>query len=641
MRPPLQIPLLLLVAALALPAAAQVKSNVGGAAEAGSGQAGSSFNSGGVTPIGLSGGGQIAPLSLNGSLSPALAAPAVSLNQGLAPSALVRSVTPAASTSDKPAPKTAVAAATPPGPPNEGPTVAAPGSPPAGPPAKFIVELLKMGVPESLAMRLYSFLGDRHPGNQNAIYHGLAHSREVANLTAAIVASENLPAEKKILLILAAALHDVDPERAENTPARVSATLDHLDTDDEARALLLDFGSRYAFTAAQVKALIKATDFDMDPAKMKAIQVDFANSAAAAFPSEPDWAVSWGKKLAFADQISTYVGSAEDARRRVEGLALEKRLESQALGKGPGPSDAVMLSGSYKFLSFLKQNPLFALLPGEQSRNFDAVLKYFEARQTPEAWAPAKVPPPARAPPKSPDLEAARRYINGIMGGLRAPTERETDALLGEWLDENSIPRGSPRAVAVRQALAPGKAASDADATAKLHPKLRPHAALLLRISAERRVPVARIEAVMVKRGLLNYLGEIGPEYLENQVVQALENDEIDRAVANYPDNPQGDLMRGVANTMTAKGGKSVEEIARDGVFLYADFAGGRFMRGYASRDPDIQLHTMAFYVTRKEGRWHIAGYRQKANTRTSDATYIEALKSWLKSGGIPGSDLQ
>lgn len=640
MRPPLKTPLFLLLAALTLPAGAQVKVGAGVAAEAGSGQVGSSFNSGGVTPIGLSGTGQIAPLSLSGTLSPALAAPAVSLNQGLAPSALIRAAGPAASTSDKLSPKTAAAATPPAGPPNNGPAASAPGGPPGGPPAFFVASLLKLGVPETLAMRLSNFMAARHPGDQNAVYHGLGHSLEVANLAARVVAGQNLPAEKKILLIVSAALHDIDPERAPNTPARVSATLDHLDKDDEARGLLLDFGSRYNFTAAQVKALIMATDFAMDPAQMKLKQDDFAKAAVAAFPSEPDWALEWGKKLAFADQSSTYVGSVAEARKRVEGLALEIRAQLEAIGKGPGPSDAVMLAGSYKFLSVLKQNPLFALLPAEQRQNFDAVLNHFATRQTPEAWAPAAVPPPARAPPKAPDLDAARRYINGIMGGLRAPTERETDALLGEWLDENSIPRNSPRAVAVRQALAPGKAANEADVASKLNPKLRRHAALLIRIAAERKVTVPFVESVIAKRGLLRILDMVPDENLENQIGKALENEELDRAVAKYPDNAQGELLRGVANTMSAKGGKSVEEIARDGVFLYADFRGTQFLRGYASRDPDIQQHTIAFYVTRKEGAWHIGGYRQKGSG-TSDQSYIDALKLWLRSGGIPASDLK
>lgn len=642
MRPPLTLPLFLTLISLAGPAVAQIKTNAGAEASAGTaGSVGSSLNAGGVAPIGLSG-SQVSPLSLSGALSPALAAPAVSPQQGLAASALLPSARPAAAAAEKPSRTAAQAAAAPPStPPNEGPSAAAPAGPPGGPPVFFLFELAKLGVPEGLRTRLYDFLDRRHPGDQNKVYHGLGHSREVANLAARLVSGENLPAEKKILLILAAALHDVDPERADNTPARVSATLAHLDGNDEARGLLLDFGGAYGFTAAQVKALIMATDFDMDPAKMKEKQDAFARAAAAAFPAEPAWALTWGKRLAFADQTSSYVSSLAEARQRVEGLALEIRTQLQAIGKGPGPSDEMILAGTYKFLSSLRNDAaLFALLPAEQRENFDAVRAYFEARQTPEAWQAESAPMPARAPPVNPDAASARRFIAGIMGGLRAPTERETDSLLGDWLDENGIPKDSPRAAAVRRDLLPAKASADAAVAASLQPKLRRHAALLIRLAAENKVTVAHIEAVLAKRGLLAMLDSVPDSSLETQIEMALTNDELDRAVSKYPDNPQGDLMRAVAGTMATKGGKSVEEISRDGVFLYADFRGPDFLRGYASRDPDIQSHTIAFYVTRKDGKWRIDGYRQQRSSRVSDATYIDRLKVWLTKGGIPPSDL-
>ena len=129
MRPPRAIPLLLTFITLALPASAQIKANAGADASAGtSGQSGASLNSGGVAPIGLSGSGQLSPLSLSGSLAPALSAPAASLNQGLAPSALQAAARPAAAAEAKPAAQ--AASATPPKtPPSIGPT-AAPASPP-------------------------------------------------------------------------------------------------------------------------------------------------------------------------------------------------------------------------------------------------------------------------------------------------------------------------------------------------------------------------------------------------------------------------------------------------------------------------------------------------------------------------------
>jgi len=640
MRPFLTLPLILTLIAWALPAGAQIKTNAGADAAAGtSGTVGTSLDAGGVAPIGLRNGGALTPLSLSGALSPALAAPAVSLDQRLAPSALAQAPAPAAAAAEKPGAKAAQAAAAPPGTPPKNDPSAAPAGPPAGPPVYFLMEMGKLGVPQSLLARLYDFIGTRHPGDQNSIYHGLGHTREVANLTARILSGRDLPAEKKILLILAAALHDVDPERAENTPARVAATIAHLDKDDEARALLVDFGA-YGFTAAQVKALIMATDFSPDAAELKAKQQAFEKAAAEAFPGETDWAVTWGKNLAFADQASTYVGTPAEARKRVEGLALEIRAQLQSIGEAHGPSDGMILAGSFKFLSVLKQNPLFALLPPEERKNFDAVLSYFESRQTPEAWTAESAPAPARAPPADPDLAAARRYIKGIFGGVRAPTERETDSLLGDWLDEEGIPRDSQRAKDVRAALVPRKTQAETNLSYTLIAPLRPHAAMIMRLAAEHGVAPIHVESVIVNRGLHKHVGSLTAAQLEDQIVTALTNEEIESAARAYPDNAQGDLMRGVASAMVSKSGKSVEEVARDGVFLYADFNGSQFLRGYASRDPDVQLHTIAFYVTRKDGKWRIDGYRQKKSSRTSDATYIDALKAWLRKGGIPSSDL-
>lgn len=88
MRPPL----FLLVALLALPAGGQVKTNIGATAESGSGQIGSSLNSGGAAAV------------LSGTLSPSLAAPGISLSPALAPSALIVLPPAAASIPDKSAP---------------------------------------------------------------------------------------------------------------------------------------------------------------------------------------------------------------------------------------------------------------------------------------------------------------------------------------------------------------------------------------------------------------------------------------------------------------------------------------------------------------------------------------------------------
>ena len=92
----------------------------------------------------------------------------------------------------------------------------------------------------------------------------------------------------------------------------------------------------------------------MDPTKMQAKQDAFAKAAAEAFPDEPAWALTWGKRLAFADQASTYVGPLADARKRVEGLAVEIRAQLEAIGKGPGPTNEMILAGSFEASTDLK-----------------------------------------------------------------------------------------------------------------------------------------------------------------------------------------------------------------------------------------------------------------------------------------------
>lgn len=247
----------------------------------------------------------------------------------------------------------------------------------ATPAPAFRETLRRLGIPEDVTGRLEAFLAARHPGDQDAVYHGLAHSLEVPSLTARVLEGEtSLEPGQKVLLILSAALHDVDPARAPGTPARVAATLEHLDADPRARRLIDEFGSRFGFTRRQVKALIMATDFSPDPAERKVQQAAFEAEAAAAFPGEP-WALEWGRRLAYFDQIATYVESHEKARVRVEGLAREMRAALQAAGRGPGPTDEQVLTGSRAFLDGLRRSPFFGLLPASERDRFEEVRASF------------------------------------------------------------------------------------------------------------------------------------------------------------------------------------------------------------------------------------------------------------------------
>ncbi len=236
----------------------------------------------------------------------------------------------------------------------------------------FLKELEALGTPRPLAESLRAFLADRHPGDQKRIYHGLEHTCEVAALTARMLRSwPRVPRSRKVLLIIAAALHDVDPARRPGTPARVEATLEHLEDDREARALLWAFGEHFDFTPAQVCALILATDYSPFPEEMKAKRAQFERASQGVFGDDP-WIPEWGRRLAYWDQISTYLETVPKARSRVAGLARELRADSR---KPLGMSDI-----SRRFLSGLRRDPLFDFLPAADRRRFDAALASFDGR---------------------------------------------------------------------------------------------------------------------------------------------------------------------------------------------------------------------------------------------------------------------
>ncbi|MEK7233206.1 MAG: hypothetical protein AAB268_05285 [Elusimicrobiota bacterium] len=263
-----------------------------------------------------------------------------------------------------------------------------------------------------------------------------------------------------------------------------------------------------------------------------------------------------------------------------------------------------------------------------------------QPQEKPGEYSKDTAPIATRASPVDIDLASFQQYIDEIFGGFRTPTEREVDSLIDDWLEGKGIAQDSRRAAAMRKALDPGKAARAEEGVAfELNAALRPHGALLGRIAAEHRVTLPYVESVIIDHGMLKYFGNVPAASLEKQIVKALTNAELDRSVASYPDNAQGALMRAVRVAMGAKSGNSVEEIARAGAFLYADFSGGAFVRGHVGRDPDVQGHTIVFYITRKDGKWLVSGYRQNVKNRAPDLTYINGLKTWLRDGGISSSD--
>ncbi|MBI3289387.1 MAG: hypothetical protein HYZ74_07710 [Elusimicrobia bacterium] len=310
---------------------------------------------------------------------------------------------------------------------------------------QFQKTLVKLGVPTDLAQRLGAFIAARHPGESDKVYHGLAHSEEVADLASWIVEDLSIPVERKILIILSAALHDIDPERPLYVGARVSATVAYLSANPEAHALVAAFTSRYGFTAAQVDTLILATDFSIKPDEMAAKQKTFTEAAAGNFGSDEAWALDWGRKLAFIDQTATYIDSPGKAVARIANLSFEFRTQNKA----SVPTEAQLLSGSYGFLSNLRSKPLYAMLPRPAQERFQANLDYFKEKQTPAAWAAVSVSAPAV------DIEGARRYVARALGANK-PAPGQIQAILTDWFRENTIDPSSAQAQAVIAVLLSG-----------------------------------------------------------------------------------------------------------------------------------------------------------------------------------------
>ena len=247
--------------------------------------------------------------------------------------------------------------------------------------------------------------------------------------------------------------------------------------------------------------------------------------------------------------------------------------------------------------------------------------------EAPAAASPQGVSGAAEAEPQDPrarralaDARSAAEYIRGVMGA-RAPTESEREALLVDFLDSRDIPARSDRARELRRALGV-KEKSRAEKLAEANG-----------------VTVEQVLSAARARGVDD--AAVGESEWAAQVNHELLKRAMDRAVAPYPRTPQGEFMRTLASVMTAKSGKSIEEVTRAGAFVYADFQGsGPPLRVSAGRDPDPTRPSMVFYVTRREGRWDIAGYRQNRRHGASDGELISRLKKWLVAGGIPASDL-
>jgi hypothetical protein len=242
--------------------------------------------------------------------------------------------------------------------------------------ATVTAELRKLGVPAKLCAKLHTFLKKRHPGNQERIYHSLAHTNEVAALTGKMLHSwPRVPPERKVLLILSAALHDLDPKRRPGTPARVDATLLYLHEDKEAQLLVAEFCDRFHFTPGQVSALIMSTDYSARAEEMADKIEAFKKANRYAFGDDP-WVDAWGHRLAYWDKIATYLhNTPEESRRRVAGLGRELR---KAGAKRPKIG---LQEVSRRFLTALRDDELFTYLNAKDRAGFVKLLGRFGPRK--------------------------------------------------------------------------------------------------------------------------------------------------------------------------------------------------------------------------------------------------------------------
>lgn len=461
--------------------------------------------------------------------------------------------------------------------------------------------LQKAGVPAQTALAI----------NAEASEDGTAAARrrDAATLMAKVAENSKISPRQRILLIAAAA----------RTEGAALSALQQL----------------HGFTQDQTAALSK---FASDPAGAQA-------AAEAAFEgAELEWALLWGPRLAFVEKIAPFTGSAEAAELHLKAVASESGRDVEVLRREAADSLAVLMGADE-----------VNLLPMQEAGNLTLTAWHF--KEVKESGKPA---PKQRGGAKldagvvdkagkeagkldrgvdaeaQADLDAARRYVRGIMG-KRVPTEREADSLLLDFMEMKGIEAGSGRARALRAGFLPSLVQAENAKLAGLSPALRSYDKVILAVSEEKGIPVAELEAFIKEQGIAG--PSTTPEMMDRVLRNYAERQVLEAAVADYPDTEQGQVMRDVASTMLARGGKSVEEIARDGVFLYVNYAAGQVKNASVGRDPDPTAPHMIFYVTRPDKKWKIAGYRNNRPLGRSDSALISDLVKWLEKGGVPSSD--
>lgn len=244
------------------------------------------------------------------------------------------------------------------------------------------------GLSPMLSAKLIKLLIKNDKNITGPAYHGLVHSIRITNLVSSALAAKNksISDQQKLLLIISAMFHDVDPLRNEGTPARVWATLEWMDSDQNAQEVFGELKKETGISTDQIKALIKFTDFD--PPKEAEIRAQAEQMAALSFSDGGIFAKEYGPILQFLDKVAMYVGSAAFARQAVVGLANEIRQKETLKRKAEGtyngsvttPTDANILSDTpAKFLApLIRERKYFEWLPVEMQENLKNVHESFQ-----------------------------------------------------------------------------------------------------------------------------------------------------------------------------------------------------------------------------------------------------------------------
>jgi hypothetical protein len=213
-------------------------------------------------------------------------------------------------------------------------------------------------------------------------YHGLIHTARVGNLTASVLndRGSSLSENQKIIFAVSALLHDIDPARKAGSSPRVSSTFIWMDNDKEIDRMFDILYREKNITKEQIKSVIKYTDFDLNPKKLAAIQMEAEQMTDRNFEkTSADVVKVWGRRIAYLDQVAMYIGSFEFAVQSVVGLANEFRSNNPQVNS---PSDAAILSNTHKFLKTRIDDANFSILSKTMQKNLLNVYHQFE-----KVWA--------------------------------------------------------------------------------------------------------------------------------------------------------------------------------------------------------------------------------------------------------------